>query len=252
MAADSVVVRSEEAPADAPVEAGTIDTQAQDRPQWLPEKFKSPEELAKAYESLQQKLGSSNDSETKQESDEQEAPAQDEVQQQAMSAWDTKFTDFSREYGEQGKLSDQSYTKLTEMGYPREVVDAYIEGQRAIAEKSTSSLLTEIGGQESFTAMRDWAAQNVPKPELKAYNDMLEGSAEQASIAVKGMYARFQAANGGNFKAPKLLSGTQTKGSLAPYRSTAELTRAMSNPKYKQDPAYRKEVEQRLSVSSIL
>jgi hypothetical protein len=30
------------------------------------------------------------------------------------------------------------------------------------------------------------------------------------------------------------------------------LTRAMSDPKYKQDSAYRKEVEQRLSVSSIL
>lgn len=250
--ADSVVIRSEATTADAPVDNGTIDTQAQDRPQWLPEKFKSPEEMAKAYESLEQKLGSTNNSNETEDQDQQENPVQDEAQQQAMSAWDTKFTDFSREYGEQGKLSEQSYTKLTQMGYPREVVDAYIEGQRAVAEKSTSSLLNEIGGQESFTAMRDWAAQNVPKAELKAYNDMLEGSAEQAAIAVKGMHARFQAANGGNFKSPKLLSGTQSKGSMAPFRSTAELTRAMSNPKYKQDPAYRKEVEQRLSVSSII
>lgn len=252
MAAESVQVQTTPTPADAPVEQGTVDTQAQDRPQWLPEKFKSPEELAKAYDSLQQKLGSNGATQEESEQSEEEAPAQDAVQEQALSAWDTKFTDFSKEYSEQGKLSDQSYTKLTEMGYPREVVDAYIEGQRAIAEKSTSSLLNEIGGQESFTAMRDWAAQNVPKPELKAYNEMLEGSAEQASIAVKGMYARFQAANGGNFKAPKLLSGSQSKGSLAPFRSTAELTRAMSDPKYKQDSAYRKEVEQRLSVSSIL
>lgn len=250
--ADSVVIRSEATTADAPVDNGTIDTQAQDRPQWLPEKFKSPEEMAKAYESLEQKLGSSNNSDETEDQDQQESPVQDEAQQQAMSAWDTKFTDFSREYGEQGKLSDQSYTKLTQMGYPREVVDAYIEGQRAVAEKSTSSLLNEIGGQESFTAMRDWAAQNVPKAELKAYNDMLEGSSEQAAIAVKGMHARFQAANGGNFKSPKLLSGTQSKGSMAPFRSTAELTRAMSNPKYKQDPAYRKEVEQRLSVSNVI
>ena len=253
MAVDTVSVQTAPTPADAPVETGTVDTQAQDRPQWLPEKFKSPEELAKAYDSLQQKLGSNSaPQETEANQAQEDAPVQDEVQQQVSSAWDTKFADFSKEYGEQGKLSDQSYSKLTEMGYPKEVVDAYIEGQRALADKSTSSLLTEIGGQENFTAMRDWAAQNVPPAELQAYNNMLEGSNEQASVAVKGMYARFQAANGGNFKAPKLLSGSQSKGSMAPFRSTAELTRAMSDPKYKQDSAYRKEVEQRLSVSSIL
>jgi hypothetical protein len=256
MATDSVVIQAAPTPSDPPVDS-KVDTNTPDRPQWLPEKFKSPEDMAKAYGELEKKLGAPREEAPKTETqpkatEEAKTPEQAKATEAVQTAWETKFADFSKEYSDKGQLSDDSFKKLTEMGYPREVVEAYIEGQRAIAEKSTSGLLSEIGGQENFVAMRDWAASNVPENELNAYNAMLEGSPEQAAIAVKGMYARYQSAQGGNFKQPRLLSGSQTGGSLAPFRSTAELTRAMSDSKYKTDPAYRKEVEQRLSVSSIL
>jgi hypothetical protein len=211
--------------------------------------------MAKAYGELEKKLGAPREEAPKAEAQpkatETKAPDQPQATDAAQTAWETKFADFSKEYSEKGQLSDDSFNKLTEMGYPREVVEAYIEGQRAIAEKSTSGLLSEIGGQDNFVAMRDWAAANVPENELNAYNAALEGSPEQAAFAVKGMYARYQSAQGGNFKQPRLLSGSQTGGSMSPYRSTAEVTRAMSDPKYKTDPAYRKEVEQRLAVSTV-
>ena len=35
--------------------------QPQDRPEWLPEKFKTPEDLAKSYTELQSKLGSKDE-----------------------------------------------------------------------------------------------------------------------------------------------------------------------------------------------
>jgi ATP-dependent exoDNAse (exonuclease V) beta subunit len=256
MATDSVVIQSEPTPADAPVDS-KVDTNAPDRPQWLPEKFKSAEDLAKAYGELEKKLGApkqteEGNNEAQDNNQPEQTPEQAKQEQAVASAWETKFVDFSKEYSEKGQLSDQSFKKLGEMGYPREVVEAYIEGQKAIAEKSTAGLLSDIGGQENFVAMRDWAASNVPENELNVYNSMLEGSSEQAAMAVKGMYARYQAAQGGTFKQPRLLSGSQTQGSTAPFRSTAELTRAMSDPKYKADPAYRKEVEQRLSISNIL
>jgi hypothetical protein len=210
--------------------------------------------MAKAYGALEKKLGApreeSSNAETQTNTNEENA-APEQPSEAVQSAWETKFADFSKEYSEKGQLSDNSFKKLTEMGYPREVVEAYIEGQRAVAEKSTSGLLNEIGGQDNFVAMRDWAAATVPENELNAYNAMLEGSPEHAAIAVKGMFARYQAAQGGNFKQPKLLSGSQTGGSVAAYRSTAEVTRAMSDPKYKTDPAYRKEVEQRLASSNV-
>jgi hypothetical protein len=256
MATESVVIQSEVTSADAPVDS-KVDTNSPDRPQWLPEKFKSAEDLAKAYGALEKKMGAPRQEAEGEENTEQPnqppKPEEQAKQEQAVaSAWETKFVDFSKEYSSKGQLSDQSFTKLNEMGYPREVVEAYIEGQKAIAEKSTSGLLNDIGGQDNFVSMRDWAAANVPESELNVYNSMLEGSSEQAAMAVKGMYARYQASQGGSYKQPKLLSGSQSQGSTAPFRSTAELTRAMSDPKYKADPAYRKEVEHRLAVSNIL
>lgn len=258
MSAQVIEVRSEATPPDAPIE-GKVDTQSPDRPQWLPEKFKSPEDMAKAYSELEKKLGSPRQGSQQEQASEQPEqqenqpvdPKQQEQNQVVQNAWESKFSDFSNEYSQKGQLSDDSYKKLNEMGYPREVVEAYIEGQKALAEKSVGGLLSEIGGPQSFEEMRSWAASNVPENELNAYNSLLDGSAEQAAMAVKGMYARYQAAQGGG-RQPKLLAGSQTQGSTAPFRSTAELTRAMSDPKYRSDHAYRKEVEQRLAVSNIL
>jgi hypothetical protein len=46
------------APSEAPVEQAAAQAPASDRPEWLPEKYKSPEDLAKAYKELESKLGS--------------------------------------------------------------------------------------------------------------------------------------------------------------------------------------------------
>ena len=41
-----------------------VEAQATDRPDYLPEKFNSPEEMAKAYAELESKLGSGDTTET--------------------------------------------------------------------------------------------------------------------------------------------------------------------------------------------
>ena len=43
------------------VVAEDLETKTEDRPEWLPEKYKSGEELAKAYKELESKLGSKDD-----------------------------------------------------------------------------------------------------------------------------------------------------------------------------------------------
>jgi hypothetical protein len=49
------------------------------------------------------------------------------------------------------------------------------------------------------------------------------------------------------------VSGKATKGQgIKPFRSNAELARAINNPKYRDDPAYRLDVEQRLNASGDL
>jgi hypothetical protein len=240
-----------EAPAEQPQQGGA---QAE-RPSWLPEKFKSPEEMAKSYGDLEKRLGGAN----QQQQQEEEAPADqqqkdqptpDQEDVQFAQKWENQFSDFSKEYSEKGQLSDDSFKKLKEMGYPKQVVNAYIEGQKALAERGTQSLMTDIGGQDGFKEMHDWATQNLTQDEIDSYNSILDtGDQRQASFAVKGMFARYKSASGNK---PKLVSGSQTRGSTQTFRSIAEMTRAMSDPRYKSDPAFRKDVERRLENSKIL
>jgi hypothetical protein len=265
----SVQITSEPTGADAPQsveEALTTQQSSQNRPGWLPQKFSNPEDLAKAYQNLEKRMGNPrNDNpeglppqDMPQESQQDETPAEEAPaldpkqladRQGQMAAWSQQFGEFSHEYTATGQLSDQSYAKLTQMGYPPAVVDAYIEGQKAVAERSTHVLLEEVGGKSGFKEMHDWAAQNLTDAEIKSYNALLDsGNDRQAEFAVKGLHARFKAVNGNS---PRLLNGTQGKTAPGGFRSTAEVTRAMSDPRYKNDPAYRKDVERKLQVSNV-
>jgi hypothetical protein len=251
---ESVQVPANETGPEAPVEQPQQGGAQAERPSWLPEKFKSPEEMAKSYNDLEKRLGGANQQQQQEEApvdqQQKDQPAPDQEDNQFAQQWENQFSDFSKEYAEKGQLSDDSFKKLKEMGYPKQVVNAYIEGQKALAERGTQSLMTDIGGQDGFKEMHEWATQNLTQDEIDSYNSILDtGDQRQASFAVKGMYARYKASSGNK---PKLVSGSQTRGSTQTFRSIAEMTRAMSDPRYKSDPAFRKDVERRLENSKIL
>lgn len=222
------------------------------RPPWLPEKFKNPEEMAKAYSSLEQKIGQNNENIEKETSEENPQDKNVKVDDtQLMNHWENNFGSFSQEYFEKGSLSDNSYGKLQEMGFPRQVVDAYINGQKAMMDQSTNALMTDVGGKEGFKEMHDWAVDNLTQEEIDSYNAILDyGDPQQSKFAVKGMYARYKSSTG---KDPKLISGSQgSTGRGGAFRSVAEITKAMADPRYKIDSAYRKDVEKRLANSNVL
>lgn len=250
---ESVQVPANETGPEAPVEQPQQGGVQAERPNWLPEKFKSPEEMAKSYSDLEKRLGGANQQQQEEvpvDQQQKDQPAPDQEDNQFAQQWENQFSDFSKEYSEKGQLSDDSFKKLKEMGYPKQVVNAYIEGQKALAERGTQSLMTDIGGQDGFKEMHDWATQNLTQDEIDSYNSILDtGDQRQASFAVKGMFARYKSASGNK---PKLVSGSQTRGSTQTFRSIAEMTRAMSDPRYKSDPAFRKDVERRLENSKIL
>ena len=59
---ESVEIKSKETGAEAPKEENKTEEQfklkSEERPDWLPEKFKNAEDMAKAYGELESKLGS--------------------------------------------------------------------------------------------------------------------------------------------------------------------------------------------------
>ncbi len=235
-----------------------------DRPEWLPEKFKSAEDLAKAYSELEKKLSKPKAEEpvkaeeppakdTK-EGEEGESPKLGEpVKEDEDPKADTSKVDltaFHNEWAENGELSEGSFTKLESLGFPKELVQQYITGFQATQAQEAQAIYADTGGQDGYKAMTEWAAQNMSPQEIAAYDSLVTGGdLNSAKVAAKGLYAQYIAANG---QPPKLLSGTPSrKEANAPFRSSAEVVAAMSDLRYKTDAAFRKDVERRLELSDV-
>jgi hypothetical protein len=214
----------------------------EERPEWLDEKFDNPEDMAKAYKELQKKM-SEPKADKKAAKKGVEEPAGAEVTTGAIES-------ARNEFSESGELSDSTFDALEAAGLPRAFVEQYINGQEAMSIQQASSIQESIGGAGNYEAMAEWASENMADGDLDAFNAIVEGpSVEQARITVKGMYAQFQAAGG---KGPALVQGSTSGDSgVKPFGSTAQVTEAMRDPRYASDPAYRENVEKRMSVSSI-
>lgn len=226
-------------------------TDSEDRPQWLPEKFKTPEDMAKAYAELESKIGKAPEKapEVKPLDIPDPAKASDEEVNQTLTERGLDMEEFSREFAEKGELSPESYQKLDAKGIPKATVDLYIEGQKALSAQYDSTVKAEVGGDENYVQMVTWAKSNFSPSEISAFNSAVSsGSIDQAKLAVLGLQARYSGANGSDPK--RTLGGNKASGSDT-FESTAQLTEAMRDPRYKNDPAYRASVQNKLARSSV-
>lgn len=213
------------------------------RPEWLPEKFQSPEDLAKAYTELEKKLGAGEGKEQKQEAQ--------QTAQKAVKSAGLDMAALSNEYAEKGALSDESLAKLEAVGITKDMVDAYIAGQEAQANAIQAELLGPVGGEEAYGEMIQWAADNLSEAEIDAYNRILEGGDMAAvKMAVENLHTKYTSKVG--VEPARQLNGKGGDGTGSVYESVADLMKDMSNPEYDKNPAFRAKVEQKLARSSIL
>jgi hypothetical protein len=250
-------VQGEIEPDDAAEAVGTIseeqasEEQQVDRPDWLPEKFKSPEDMAQAYSELEKKMGQgTNEEQPAETTEENEGDVQDDKPDDNENAdYNAAVVDASKEFFENdGQLSEETYEKLAKAGLPKELVDSYAAGQQALLQTEEGEIKSVANGQ--FDAMAEWANDNLEQEEINAFDDIVTtGTKEQAKFAVKSLYDRYTQANGSS---PKLVQGAVTGGSTMPFKSMQELARAQSDPRYKSgDKAYHEEIDRRLSVSRL-
>lgn len=244
---DQKMIDKVDAASNPPVE-GTEGTPPEDRPQWLPEKFKSPEDMAKAYSELEAKLGQAKPADPPAADPAAPSPADPEA---ALADKGLDLQDFSSEFAQKGELSAESYEKLAKAGYSRQIVDQYIEGQRAVAARFETDIMSEVGGAEKYSAITAWAKANLTPQEIAAYNTAVSsGNADQAKLAALGLGAKFERANGSD---PQRLLGGQGAGSAGDvFESMAQVTAAMKDPLYKNDPAFRAKIQAKLSRSNVI
>lgn len=224
-------------------EAVQDNVQEEERPEWLPEKFKSPEDMAKAYGELESKLGADKEEVTEEAVENETEPTTEPNQAQTL------ITDASKEFFENdGKLSEETYELLAQAGLSRELVDGYARGQAALQENEATQIKSAANGE--YDALSEWAGKTLTDDEMNTFNETVNnGSVDQAKLVVSGLYARYKAEVGGS--QPKLVTGNTTGSSTLPFESMQEVSRAMRDPRYKSgDKAYHNELERRLAVSS--
>lgn len=231
---------------DAPAEAP-----ATERPEWLPENFKSPEDLAASYKNLQAeytklKQGVAPAAEDKPAEEAPKADGDLTIDKAATDAVTGAGLDVDRlsdEYYTEGKLSDASYEALSKAGLPRDVVDDFIRLKQGEALSIRNEVINIAGGEEGFSQMVQWASTNYA--DVETYNKMISsGDASQMRVAMTSLKTAYVAANGSE---PKLVMGNGAGSSAPTYRNDLEMVADMQKPEYRTDPAFRASVEEKVA-----
>lgn len=177
------------------------------------------------------------------------APADQEQAADLLKGKSLDIADFEREFMAQGTLSEESYKKLTEAGIPKSVVDSYIDGRMAVAQTFISEIQGLAGGPEQYADMVQWAGQNLPPEEIRAFDSLCcSGKKDMITLAVNGLVAKWRGAEGAE---PAHLAGGSVSGggSRDVFESAAQVVEAMRDGRYGSDPAYTRAVEAKMARS---
>ena len=237
-------------------------------------KYKSVEDLEKAYKELQSKLSRGESLPPKAEddntADDQNGGDDEEDDKPAGDAREIygdliggklddagiDFQDMNVRWQQSGTLEAGDYDQLAEAGFNKDMVDAYLSGLQykaaqdtALSVKEVTSIKESLGGETEYNKMIQWAGANLPPEEVEGFNQIINTQPMSAvKMAVAGLHARYTAVEG---REPKLIGGRASKGSSDKFESTTQLVEAMSDPRYSKDPAYQRKIQEKLGRSSI-
>lgn len=232
---------------------------SQEQPALIAGKFKSQDDLLKAYNELQKKLGTPNDESTDEQVEEGlQAEGEQEAEEVEFSEGAAYMIELGKEYSSTGALSDEAMERLSSMDQ-KDLINSYFEyqahmnqqaGQQQLANDQVRDIQNSVGGAEAYSQLITWASQNLSSEEINDFNSITnDGNVAAARFAVEALSSRYKQAEG--YEAP-LVTGKAAGSGVKPFRSQAELARAIADPLYSQDPAYRMDVEARLAKSKDL
>ena len=253
-------------------------------------KYKTAEELEKAYGELERKLGEqgNKDSET---NDKTEVSASDEVSQEKKeTSEDTQdfyledgkvnYDSVNREYGEQlgdifknsevdpwsiskhfhdnnGTITEDMYSQLENAGLARQTIDAYLDGRRAESGYANEDLTNR-----QIDSVRDSVGGKSEYDKIVGWAgqnlskediesfDTLISSGNVGAIKLAVNGLKSQYETANGYEG-KMYTGKAPQTSSDVFRSQQELVAAMSDPRYDEDPAYRQDVIEKLDRSDV-
>ena len=209
-------------------------------------KYKNAEELEKGYLELQQKLNTK-----------EEEPAQEEEEEAATEEVETNILDqLWEEAGTEEGYTQESLDKLRKMSVDElaqmhlEYRDSVTKEQpqnRDFTEADIKELKGIVGGEKNYANMIQWAQGALNEQEIKMFDAvMAKGDPLGAFFAVRALGYAYNDAVGYD---GKMVQGKPPKQSSDQFRSQQEVVRAMADPRYEEDPAYRMDVMEKLERS---
>ena len=246
----------------------------QAEPDKLLGKFNSTEDLAKAYQELERKLGQTDGGQTS--GPDHNQPSNGYTVEQAREMYGSEAVDALAGQGvdladmmwkaDTGEDVSESYDTLAAaFNVPRQVVENYVisaqKGGSSAAQPTgmtaadEASIKEQFGGDEGFSDLSQWAEANLPQADLDSYNAVVD-SGNKAAIewALRAISARRQAPDA--VVQPKLIGGgapTQPKR----FESKQQVLDAMNKTNergqrlYDVDEAYRSKVAALIGQSDV-
>ena len=213
-------------------------------------KYKNAQELEQGYIELQKKLGEG-------EAEEPVAEAEEEEYEGEEGEEDGSILDELWEYElNNEEFHEDAVAELQQMD-PVDLANLHIEYRKQVEEQAvapkdfTEAEMTElkgvVGGDENYQNMLQWAGANLNQQEIDMFDAVMQrGDALGAFFAIRSLAYRYNDAAGYE---GKMLTGNAPKTSGSQYRSQQEVIQAMSDPRYESDPAYRKDIMDKLKRS---
>jgi hypothetical protein len=251
----------------------TGETGAQEEHELLLGKFRSQEELLKAYQQLERKLGQG------QAPDDGGIEAPEYSRDESIEQYGELLTDKFEEAGinpfemaarfEAGEDLSGYVDKLAGAGIPKPVIEQYLSNARAEAEPAVQGLSEEevqqfksiVGGEEAFEELTGWAKQNLTETELASYNQVVDSGNRQAIFwALRAMKLQSaistKATKPVQSREPKLIGGSTPSDGLS-FESMGQVLEAMQKRNslgqvlYETDDAYRSKVDAMVARSEF-
>ena len=218
--------------------------QAQDN--LLAGKYKNAEELEKGYLELQQKLNSKEEPVQEEQAEEEEAEVESTILDQLWEEATSEKGEFTQEtLDELGKMNVEELAQM-HLEYRNSVQGQQPEG-RDFSEADIKELKGIVGGEQNYSNMIDWAQKSLNEQEVKMFDAVMErGDPLAAFFAVRSLAYAYNDAIGydGN-----MVQGKAPRQSNDQFRSQQEVVRAMADPRYDEDPAYRRDIMEKLERS---
>ena len=202
-------------------------------------KFRSQDDLLKAYQELEKKQSQASGPDSAAPSQSQNYTAEQAVEVygedivSAVNEAGLSMADLMWQADNGGDISEHYDALAQAVGVPRQVVENYVAkaqaggGEQAVmSDADEAAIINEVGGQDAFNQLSGWAKQNLDANELAEYNATVDsGNTQAIRWALKALQAKSAPAAPSE---PKLIRGQAPAETQRRFNSKAEVLEAMN------------------------